>query len=56
MDDLPILCERFTTSKLKVPHVCQALLQKYSAGEWKSGLELEFAARVLEGQVLLPKD
>ena len=32
------------------------LLAKYNAGEWKSGLELEFSARVLEGQVLLPKD
>ena len=46
----------FTKSKVKVPHVCQALLQKYDAGEWRSGLELEFAARILEGQVLLPKD
>jgi len=46
----------FTKSKAKVPHVCQALLEKYSAGEWKSGLELEFAARILEGQVLMPKD
>jgi hypothetical protein len=46
----------FTKSKLKVPQVCQALLQKYNAGEWKSGLELEFSARILEGQILLPKD
>ncbi len=46
----------FTSSKLKVPPVCQALLAKYNAGDWKSGLELEFSARVLEGQILLPKD
>lgn len=46
----------FTKSKLKVPQVCQTLLLKYNAGEWKSGLELEFSARVLEGQVLLPKE
>jgi len=45
-----------TTAKMKVPPVCQALLTKYNGGEWKTGLELEFSARVLEGQVLLPKD
>lgn len=43
-------------AKMKLPQVCQALLMKYTAGEWKTGLELEFSARVLEGQVLLPKD
>ncbi|HVR84785.1 MAG TPA: hypothetical protein VMU54_10780 [Planctomycetota bacterium] len=46
----------FTKSKLKVPHVCQVLLGKYNAGEWKTGLELEFSARILEGHLLLPKD
>jgi hypothetical protein len=46
----------FTKSKIKVPHVCQVLLEKYNAGEWKTGLPLEFSARILEGQILLPKD
>jgi len=45
-----------TRSKMRLPQICQALLEKYGAGEWKTGLELEFSARVLEGQVLLPKD
>jgi len=45
-----------TSAKMKVPQVCQVLLAKYNGGEWKTGLELEFSARVLEGQVLLPKD
>lgn len=45
----------FTTAKLTVPQVCQVLLQKYNAGEWRSGLELEFSARILEHEVLLPK-
>lgn len=45
-----------TSAKMKLPQVCQVLLAKYNAGEWKTGLELEFSARVLEGQVLLPKD
>ena len=46
----------FTKAKARVPPVCQALVQKYGAGEWKSGLELEFSARILEAQALQPRN
>jgi hypothetical protein len=48
--------ERLSDPKAKVPPVCKALIDKQKAGEWPSGLELEFTARVLDSQVRAPHE
>jgi len=48
--------EKFSAPKATVPHVCQVLLNRQQAGEWGAGLELEFSARILEGQLRMGKD
>ena len=44
--------EKFAKSKSSLPHVCKALTDLRKGTGWASGLELEFTARVLEGQLL----
>jgi len=48
--------EKLSGPKVKVPHLCKVLMDKQKAGEWASGLELEFLARILDSQVRLPQD
>ena len=46
---------RFLDTKADVPKICEIALLKVQSGEWKSGLPLEFAVRILEAQTrLLP--
>jgi hypothetical protein len=42
---------KFADTKVMVPKVCQVALLKVESGTWKSGLQLEFAARLLEGHL-----
>ena len=48
--------ERFASPKMKTPHVCQVLLDKQKAGQWTTGLELEFSARILDGELRMSRD
>jgi hypothetical protein len=42
--------EKFAQPKVSVPHVCQVLIAQRKAGGWRSGLDLEFLARVLDAE------
>ncbi|HZE96785.1 MAG TPA: hypothetical protein VE981_07150 [Planctomycetota bacterium] len=42
---------RFASTKADVPHVCKVLIDRQNTGEWLKGLELEFTARILEGDL-----
>jgi hypothetical protein len=44
----------FADRKLNLPEVCKAAMNKVESGDWNGGLELEFAARMLEGEVQMP--
>jgi hypothetical protein len=45
----------FADRKLNLPEVCRVAIKRVQSGDWKSGLELEFTARMLEGEILMPK-
>ena len=45
--------ERFALPKVGLPHLCKVLLEGRSTGQWKSGLDLEFASRVLYAEGLI---
>jgi hypothetical protein len=44
--------ETFAKPTVSPPHLCKVLLDKRSKGEWATGLELEFMARVLESEAI----
>jgi hypothetical protein len=44
--------EKFSKSKSTLPHLCKVLADLRKTEGWATGLELEFTARVLEGQLL----
>ncbi|HLY09208.1 MAG TPA: hypothetical protein VKW04_07905 [Planctomycetota bacterium] len=48
--------QKLVASKAKLAHVCQVLLDKEKGGEWTTGLELEFVARILDSESRRSKD
>ncbi len=42
--------DKFAQPKMSPPHLCKVLIDGRNAGQWRSGLDLEFAARVLSGE------
>jgi len=45
--------DRFALPKASIPHLCKVLNDGRNAGQWKSGLDLEFAARLLYAEGVL---
>ena len=46
---------KFVERKEKLPEVCRVAVEKVQSGEWGSGLQLEFAARMIEGELAFSK-